>query len=404
MQRNWKDGRVMPGYSYGGRSIVDVPNSLLYLFDSYDKIVLIVVDGLGFDTFVKYADVYPFFGLLRQQAVCQRITTNCPSTTSAVMTTLATGLTPQEHGVGEWVMYEPSLEAAVQFLPFTRVGSDASLEAEFGYEPSRIFDGLTIFEKLNVIGIPAYALNRYAGSAYSNMTHRGCRRVEPFTRLTNLGTKLAQLINLPRRTFCYAYLEDIDKVQHAYGKHTPEHEKVLEEFSKVMMRVITHINLPKKVMQKTLLMLVADHGHIPVESQNIVYINDCPELVDLLAHSSNGETIPLTGSSRHGYVHTTDKNESTFVALAQSILGDKADVIPVREALSAKLLGINTPSAKYLSRIGNILILPRDYYHVWWKFHPQDLLHKRFRAAHGGLSAEEMLIPFVQANLALLCE
>ena len=60
-----------------------------------DQIVLLVLDGLGWDQLQEHAALMPALSSLEGG----RITTVAPTTTSTALSSIATGLTPGEHGL-----------------------------------------------------------------------------------------------------------------------------------------------------------------------------------------------------------------------------------------------------------------------------------------------------------------
>ena len=79
-------------------------------------------------------------------------------------------------------------------------------------------------------------------------------------------------------------------------------------------------------------------------------------------------------------------------------LKEKAEVLKIKECLKMSLFGKGKISKKFRERAGNLLILPRDYHMIWY----EHVKGKRFKwlAMHGGLTEEEMLVPFgVMRNL-----
>jgi len=67
------------------------------------------------------------------------------------------------------------------------------------------------------------------------------------------------------------------------------------------------------------------------------------------------------------------------------------------EAQKNGLFGHGLLHKKFKSRIGDILILPCDNRTIWYR-HPNEDTFNLF-AMHGGLSSDEMLIPFATARL-----
>ena len=76
----------------------------------------------------------------------------------------------------------------------------------------------------------------------------------------------------------------------------------------------------------------------------------------------------------------------------RSPVADVAEVRPVRDLVAAGYFGDTPPSRRFLERVGNAVILPRPGRAVWW--HEEGRFESRHPGDHGGLSPEEMEIPF----------
>lgn len=63
--------------------------------------------------------------------------------------------------------------------------------------------------------------------------------------------------------------------------------------------------------------------------------------------------------------------------------------------------GVGIPSQEFISRVGNLVILPYQDSSIWYRY-PGFKPHRSldYRGHHGGLSEEEMLIPFAAAKLS----
>ena len=89
----------------------------------YRKVVLLLLDGIGAGQLRDWmaAEKAPsaFFGKHPHDV----ITTVCPATTASVVTLLATGASPAEHGILGWHLHMADLGIEGTFLPFvTRTG------------------------------------------------------------------------------------------------------------------------------------------------------------------------------------------------------------------------------------------------------------------------------------------
>jgi predicted AlkP superfamily pyrophosphatase or phosphodiesterase len=70
-----------------------------------EKIVLLVMDGFGFSQFLNHRKEDRFLTKLDSKGGVQSLTSVFPSQTTNALTTLNTGLTPQEHGLFEYFIY-----------------------------------------------------------------------------------------------------------------------------------------------------------------------------------------------------------------------------------------------------------------------------------------------------------
>jgi hypothetical protein len=73
--------------------------------DNVQNVVLLVLDGFGFEPWTKQTTDGGFFQSVTERGLVLPITTVFPSTTAAALTAINTGLTPQEHGLPEWFVY-----------------------------------------------------------------------------------------------------------------------------------------------------------------------------------------------------------------------------------------------------------------------------------------------------------
>lgn len=75
-------------------------------------------------------------------------------------------------------------------------------------------------------------------------------------------------------------------------------------------------------------------------------------------------------------------------------------VIKTEEMIKAGLFGIGDLSEAFLQRVGNVMILPYKNNTIWYEYKKGERL--KFKGHHGGLSEEEMLIPFGIAKFSEL--
>jgi predicted AlkP superfamily pyrophosphatase or phosphodiesterase len=391
---------------YGKYSIAEIPQTILSLFGypkvsnilplkykvgDFEKIVFLFADGFGFDLFLKEHKNYQLLKSLSEKGEVLPLTSIFPSTTSAATSLFHSGLTPQEHGLPEWFLYFKELDQIVKSLPFNSIGSEEQDEMlKKGGKPEMLFDGETIYEKLNSVGVKSFVFlsQKYSASAYSTITQKGAETVA-FSDGADLAKKLRdKLENYEGRAYYMIYWDEIDTAGHHSGLGTNEHKRAMANlFDSLKREFVKKIN-PDKA-QKTLLLVSADHGQIPVDPKETIYLNNYPEIV------ANFNIAP-TGNSRDVFLTVkVDKIDET-IKLLKNILGDRAEIIKTVDAIKLGLFGVGTPSQRFLDRVGNVLILPIKN-KIWYRHiapkKPESV------AMHGGLSEQEMIVPFAYTKL-----
>jgi hypothetical protein len=366
------------------------------------KVVLLLIDGFGWHQWLQYAGRYDFFNRLTVRGAVAPITTVFPSTTAAALTSIHSGLTPQEHGLPEWWVYFDELDTIAASLPFTPLGArgrDKLLEV--GVNPSMLFQGRTIYQTLARAQVPSFTVIRdaYAHSAYSSLVHKGSVTI-PFINASDLLVNLRQkILQVSGPAYFFVYWDAVDAIAHTYGPHTEQYHAELSGFSYLLQRELIE-KIPPQAAADVLLMVTADHGHINVTPRDTLYLNRYPRLVQSLQVSHAGQRILPWGSPRDVFLRVQEERLPETAAWLTKRLAGKATVMTIAEARQRQLFGIGKLHKRFKDRVGNLLILPDNDYLIWF----EHLKGKKFalQGMHGGLRPEEMLIPFAAANLAAL--
>jgi Type I phosphodiesterase / nucleotide pyrophosphatase len=366
------------------------------------KVVLILIDGFGWHQWLRYAERYDFFNRVTSRGIVAPITTVFPSTTAAALTTIHSGLTPQEHGLPEWWVYFDELDTIAASLPFTPLGArgrDKLLEA--GVKPSILFRGRTVYQSLAKAGVPSFTFIRdaYAHSAYSSVVHKGSVTVPFITSsdmLVNLRRKIAEVSG---PAYFFVYWDAVDAIAHTYGPHTEQYHAELAGFSYLLQRELIE-NIPGYAAADILLLVTADHGHINVVPRRTLYLNRMAGLVESLKVSHVGRRILPWGSPRDVFLRVQEERLPEVVAWLTKRLAGKATVMTTAEALQRQLFGVGKLHKRFKHRVGNLLILPKHDHLIWF----EHLKGKKFmlQGMHGGLRPDEMLIPLAAAHMAAL--
>ena len=378
---------TLPKDALGGTETTDVDNVVLMLFD-----------GLGYRELLRQGGS-GFFGSLSRRGSVRPITTIFPSTTAAALTSVSTGLTPQEHGLPEWFVYMDELDSVIVTLPFTRVGEPGRDTLVGQVNPSFLFDGRTIFQRLKEAGVKSMSLtNRaIAYTAYSKVSRKGSE-VTPYVSASDLAVSLRRQLERARgRNLFYVYWSYVDTIEHVYGPSTDESEVEASLISHALYEGFLS-KLGKEAARRTMVLATADHGQINVVPEKTLYMNRWKKHASFLERGRSGKVIPPWGSARDAYLRVKEDRLEAAKGYLEEKLEGIASVLKTDDAIGMGLFGINNPSRKFRRRVGNLMILPHEKKTVWFRYRKGDSLD--LRGHHGGLHPDEMTIPLAAARVS----
>jgi hypothetical protein len=188
------------------------------------------------------------------------------------------------------------------------------------------------------------------------------------------------------RSFVYTYWDAIDTIQHIYGGGGEESEAELAKVLYSMERELL-ARLPRERRRGTVLVLLSDHGQTTVPADGYFSLHDCPEVLEHLER-------PLGGNERVSYVRARGGRKAELEVTLKAALPSGYEVAPVDRLLAAGLYGPGEPHAETQGRIGDFVIFAPPGCGL-----VQRVKETRDGGIHGGLSADEMLIPCLAVDL-----
>ncbi len=218
----------------------------------YSKVVLLLLDGLGANqlhAFVTRGKGRQFFA----RHPWQILTTACPPTTAAVVTTLATGASPAEHAILGWHLNLPDLGMVGTLLPFITRTDTPIAPADFPLEryldipaPIATMRGRRVLISYDTIPVSRTSL------AQPWWTER-----RSFQTLDGMQRHLRAFARSRGTAYAYAYWPHYDTVCHRHGPEGRASARHLAELDAFLARVETAL-----AGTGTLLLVTADHGHM----------------------------------------------------------------------------------------------------------------------------------------------
>lgn len=356
----------------------------------YETVVLLFLDAFGWRFCAPRLESSPFLRRFLRDGVVSPLTTMFPSTTSAHVTTIHTGLPPAQSGIYEWYYYEPTLDMIASPLLFAPYG-DRRRETllDYGGDPQQIFPHETLYQRLARAGVGATVLQSrdYAFSTYTRQICRGAS-LGAFRTVPEALTLLGQARAAQRGPHYYLlYLDNLDAICHSYGPESPhlaaEIDVTLDAVERLLIPALAGAGGP------TLLLLVADHGQIAIDPGTTRYVNLLvPDLAEACRQSRGGRTLAPAGSRRDLFLHIREDRLDAMRAALRDALAGQAEVHATEDLIGRGLFG-GPATPFFRERVGNLAVLPYAGETAWW--HEPGAPPHSHCGSHGGLTAEEAI-------------
>ncbi len=370
-----------------------------------DFLFCFLLDSFGWSSFEPQAAQSPFLQHFIQQGVVSKLTSQFPSTTTGHVTCIHTGLPVGLSGYYEWFCYDPLVDTVICPLQFSYAYAAGKQPPKInslrdaGYEATALFSFPSIYEKLKEAGIASYIVQpkEITNTPYSKAVERGAESIG-YSSLRDGLNKLVKAYQqtTAQKAYFFFYYPKIDSFGHEFG---PEATETVKEIHYCLQQLeFFYQKLLTDLKPKTSLIVTADHGMTSLDPAKILYINQLmPELHERLQANKAGVPILPSGSCRDLFLHIQPGLVNKTVDDLRALLHDKAEVYTTQELLDKGLFG--QTNQRLLQRLGTALILPYAPYSVWW--HTPYTPAATYRGFHGGLSKQELEIPFLFQNLPL---
>jgi len=362
-----------------------------------ERVVLVYLDAFGHALASRHAG-HPLLARALAEGAFARLTSQCPSTTTAHMPTIHSGQPVGEHGLYEWFMLEPRLERLIAPLPFMYAG-DGRTPLAPDLRPEDLYPARTLYEWLGERGVASAVTGPigYSASPTSGALLRGASSTlgffEPGDGLEALA---AQIAALPTPAYGFAYLDELDSLMHKVGPPADGGGSHVDDELDHLLGLIER-RLLARLPPGTLVLISSDHGMTAVSPPGTIYLNAGEPGERIARHvrpsaDPDGHPLAPAGSCRDLFLHARPGQVEELVGELRALLGPRAEVRRAGELLDAGLFG-PAPARALTDRLGDVVVLPELGEAVYW-YTPG-----RFRQAlwgqHGGLSALEMEIPLI---------
>lgn len=398
---------------YGEASFAEIPDFVEHLFTGegasrlqpegwresnhrFKQVITLFIDAFGWRFLERFQD-HPLIQRFVRQGSVTKLTSQFPSTTSAHVTTLYTGLPVGQHGVYEWFYYEPKIDAMIAPLLFSYAGDEKrdSL-AEQGIEGSALLPQGLLGPRLAARGIRSYLLQprEFAHSTYTQQMGEGARTIPYLTVPEGLATMTQTLRRVKEPLWLVGYFGAFDAVCHVHGPRRLQSLADLEATLDVIERWLQRDILGR--CNDALLMVIADHGQVETDPKTTLYLDQAPgfeKLRPLLRTNHCGEILAPAGSCRDFFVHARAEHLDEAQERLSRIVGERGEVRRVDEMIEQGYFGPGPVSETFRARVGNLVVLAYLGESVYWW--GDGRFKQKYYGHHGGLTPQEMEIPLL---------
>jgi hypothetical protein len=397
---------------YQGGSILNVASTICSLFDipglgapplmeeiatplknlvpHVKRVILVLMDALALHRFQRWlgAGTVPLWGDLLDQGLLAPLTSVVPSTTSCALPSIWSGLSPAQHAMVGYELWLKEYGVVANMITHSPFSTPGSLE-KAGFKPEEALPGPTLGTHLTRYGIQPHAFQHYtiANSGLSRMFYKDTK-VHAFGSGVELAVNLRQLIETRphERQMIGVYWGNVDHSSHLYGPDHEQPEAEFNHFSQAFRDLFVHKLHPVQ-RKETLILLMADHGQIHTRKDAHYDLKNHPNLVRRLP-------ILPTGENRLIYFFIHPGQTEAVREYVDRTFMKQFVVVDPGYAVEAGLFGPGTPSPRLRDRIGDLLAIARGDRYLWW-----GAIENPIFGRHGGIGAEEMLVPFLAAGM-----
>lgn len=322
------------------------------------QVVVLLLDGVGWTALQQHRSALPTLAGMEGRA----ITSVVPSTTATALTSVATGLTPAEHGI---VGFRVRIDTRVLNVLRWTMADKSEPPDPVSFQPAQAFEG---------IQLPVVTRAEFSGTGFTQAHMRGAKLIG--WRATSTLVEHCRRLVASGEPVIYAYYDGPDLVAHRYG---------LDDFYLAELRAADRLvgDLLEAMPSGTALLVFSDHGQVEVGAKGWVGIEPLQPMV-----------AAYGGEGRFRYLYAKPGREHQLLAAAEELLGERSWIFSKEQLVSEGWLG-GTPAPPVLHRLGDVVVAPRDPISIVDPTNPREV---RLVTGHGGLTPDEMLVPLLGAR------
>lgn len=318
------------------------------------NIVVILLDGMGTKIIERTLPKDSFF----RKNLVKSITTVFPATTTAATTSIRTGLNPVEHGWLGWTTYIKPIDKVITLFMNSEKGHDGETCEEFLSVKNKLVSE-TIVDKINKQGkFKGLELMPFGENAYNG--------------LDDMLKKIKAETEKPGKKYIYTYDVEPDRTMHEIGPDSEASKKLIIERNNKIEQL-------SKELKDTLLIVLADHGHIKVKN---IFLSEYPDILNLLDRKTSIDQRAVSFKVKNG-------KKEEFKSKFENYFGDFYDLYDSRDVIKSKLFGDGSENELFKPALGDFLAIAKGKECL---VAPDDEV---LASHHAGYTDDEVYVPII---------
>ncbi len=354
---------------FGGHSTYQT-NSLVdqALAKNYKNVVLLLLDGLGHENLHELSPQ----GILshHQKAI---ISSTFPSTTVAATTTIESGISPLEHGWLGWSLYFKEIDSAIDIFPY-RDSITKEPVTMTNFNGKEILKYETIYQKINCAMKGSVVSYSFHPDKISHQAE-GCNNIQ-YSDVKDMFFRIKELCHQEGLKYIYAYCANPDYDMHEFGSKAIEIQKDVLDIESELETLVQDLT-------DTLIIVLADHGHIDVDW---IYLTEIPGMKECLAKFPT-----IEGRAKN--IALVQGKEEKFLELYHQYLAQDFMLLSKEEAIKEHYFGYGIKHSKVDDFIDDYLLVATGNKALGFESLKEgDFIMK---STHAGLTTREMMVPLI---------
>lgn len=350
-----------------------------------EVVLSVIVDGLGYHSLEDLRERgIVDLGAVRGEGAYIPLTSVFPSTTTAALSSLSTGVSPIAHGVLGYKLFRSDVGSVVDMIRLTTPGGRDNALEKLGIQPEQMVACSTLYERLAAAGVATTLfLPKYiADSGLSRALYHGAGRTVPYLTGSDLLMHIADALHGPRPSFLSVYWPSMDSLGHLYGPTSWAFELEAAHVFSVLAQAC------RLLPRGAIVLVTADHGFY--EADPVKDMVSCPAQPAL----RDGLLVPPVGDPRASYLFVRRGHDGAVQQFFARFFPEEFTVLTVEEALARRLWGLEEPTPTVRGLLGDLLVLSRKRKFLLWPTEEFTL-----RGLHGALTRGELYVPLLAREM-----